>query len=133
MEDDLNTARALGAIFDMVREANSLADRGELREVDKVPLLEALQQFDEIFAVIKDDDAEKVKAAMEWARAAGILKDSGPQAEALSDADVDHLIEERNAARRARDFTRSDAIRKQLSDGGILVEDTKDGIRWKRK
>src|SRR6202000_1112483 len=76
MEDDLNTARASAAIFDMVREANILADRGELREGDKAPLLEALQQFDEIFAVLKDDDAEKIKAIMEWAKASGVLKDA---------------------------------------------------------
>ena len=133
MEDDLNTAYASGAIFDMVREANTLADRGELREGDKAPLLEALQQFDEIFAVLKDDDAEKMKAAMEWARSHGILKDSEVPADAISDAEVDRLIEERNAAKKARDFARSDAIRKQLSDAGIVVEDTKDGIRWKRK
>ncbi len=72
MEDDLNTARASAAIFDMVREANILADRSELREGDKAPLLEALQQFDEIFAVLKDDDAEKMKSAMEWARSHGM-------------------------------------------------------------
>jgi cysteinyl-tRNA synthetase len=133
MEDDLNTARASAAIFDMVREANTLADRGELREGDKAPLLEALQQFDEIFAVIKDDDAEKMKAAMEWARAHGMLQASDVPADAISDADVKRLIEERNAAKKSRDFARSDAIRKQLSDAGIVVEDTKDGIRWKRK
>ena len=85
MEDDLNMAYASGAIFDMVREANILADQGELREGDKAPLLEALQQFDEIFAVIKDDDAEKTKAAMEWARSHGILKDSDIPADAMSD------------------------------------------------
>jgi cysteinyl-tRNA synthetase len=133
MEDDLNTAYASAAIFDMVREANTLADRGELREGDKAPLLEALQQFDEIFAVLKDDDAEKMKVAMEWARAHGILKDSDVPAEGMSDAEITRLIEERNAAKKARDFARSDAIRKQLSDAGIVVEDTKDGIRWKRK
>jgi cysteinyl-tRNA synthetase len=133
MEDDLNTAYTSGAIFDMVREANILADRSELREGDKAPLLEALQQFDEIFAVLKDDDAEKMKAAMEWARSHGMLKDSEVPADAISDADVNRLIEERNAAKKARDFARSDAIRKQLADAGILVEDTKDGIRWKRK
>jgi cysteinyl-tRNA synthetase len=133
MEDDLNTAYASAAIFDMVREANTLADRGELREGDKEPLLEALQQFDEIFAVLKDDDAEKMKAAMEWARSHGILKDSEPPTEGISDAEVNRLIDERNAAKKARDFARSDAIRKQLADAGIVVEDTKDGIRWKRK
>jgi cysteinyl-tRNA synthetase len=133
MEDDLNTAYASAAIFDMVREANTLADRGELREGDKAPLLEALQQFDEIFAVLKDDDAEKMKAAMDWARSHGILKESEVPAEGMSDAEVNRLVEERNAAKKARDFARSDAIRKQLSDAGIVVEDTKDGIRWKRK
>jgi cysteinyl-tRNA synthetase len=133
MEDDLNTAYASAAIFDMVREANTLADRGELREGDKATLLEALQQFDEIFAVLKDDDAEKMKVAMEWARSHGILKDSDVPAEGMSDAEITRLIEERNAAKKARDFARSDAIRKQLSDAGIVVEDTKDGIRWKRK
>ncbi|HSK43806.1 MAG TPA: cysteine--tRNA ligase, partial [Candidatus Binatia bacterium] len=75
----------------------------------------------------------KMKAAMEWARAHGILKESEVPANAISDAEVDRLIEERNAAKKARDFARSDAIRKQLSDAGILVEDTKDGTRWKRK
>lgn len=133
MEDDLNTAYASGAIFDMVREANTLADRGELREGDKAPLLEALQQFDEIFAVLKDDDAEKTKAAMEWARSHGILKDSQVPADAISDAEVDRLIEERNAAKKSRDFARSDAIRKQLAESGVILEDTKDGVRWKRK
>jgi cysteinyl-tRNA synthetase len=133
MEDDLNTAYASAAIFDMVREANILADHGELREGDKAPLLEALQQFDEIFAVLKDDDAEKMKAAMEWAHSHGILKDSEVPADTMSDADINRLIEERNAAKKARDFARSDAIRKQLSDAGIVVEDTKDGSRWKRK
>lgn len=133
MEDDLNTAYASAAIFDMVREINTLADRGELREGDKAPLLEALQQFDEIFAVIKDDDAEKMAAAMEWARSHGLLKDTDAPANSMSDEAVNQLVEERTAAKKARDFARSDAIRKQLSDAGIIVEDTKDGIRWKRK
>jgi cysteinyl-tRNA synthetase len=133
MEDDLNTAYASAAIFDMVREANILADRGDLREGDKTPLLEALEQFDQIFAVLKDDDAPKIKAAMDWALSHGILKDSDVPSDAISDDDVNRLIEERNAAKKARDFARSDAIRKQLSDAGIIVEDTKEGIRWKRK
>jgi cysteinyl-tRNA synthetase len=133
MEDDLNTARAAAAIFDMVREANTLADRGELREGDKAPLREALQQFDEIFAVIQDDDAEKTKAAMEWARAHGVAIEAGTSASEMSDEEVNRLIEERNAAKKARDFARSDAIRKQLAEAGIVVEDTKEGIRWKRK
>jgi cysteinyl-tRNA synthetase len=133
MDDDLNTARASAAIFDMVREANTLADRGELREGDKAPLLEALDQFDEIFAVLKDDDAAKTKAALEWAKAHGVAVEAGVGDAGMPDAEVNRLIEERNAAKKTRDFARSDAIRKQLTDAGIVVEDTKDGIRWKRK
>ncbi len=132
LEDDLNTAQALAAMFDMVREANTVADRGELRQDDKAPLLQALQQFDEIFAVIQDDDSAKMTRAMEWARAHGLATD-GDRAAAMSDAEVENLIAQRNAAKKARDFARSDAIRKQLADAGIVVEDTKDGIRWKRK
>jgi len=130
MEDDLNTAYASAAVFDMVREMNTLADHGELREGDKAPSLEVLERFDEIFAVMKDGDADKMKAAMEWARGQGLM---GAAAETVPDEEVNRLIEERNAAKRARDFARSDAIRKQLADGGIVLEDTKDGTRWKRK
>ena len=133
MEDDLNTARAQGAIFDMVREANATADQGELKQDDKAPLLAALQQFDEIFAVIKDDDAEKIARATEWAKAHGKLEGSALSTATISDAEVERLVAERNAAKKARDFAKSDAIRKQLTDAGIVVEDTKDGIRWKRK
>src|SRR5262249_23638115 len=114
LEDDLNTARALGALFDMVREANTAADHNELRADDKAPLLATLQQFDEIFDVLKDDPAGKTSGG-------------------LSDEDVERLIAERNAAKKNRDFARADSIRKQLTDAGIIVEDTKDGIRWKRK
>jgi cysteinyl-tRNA synthetase len=135
LEDDLNTARALGAIFDMVREANTADDRGELRHDDKTPLLEALNQFDEVFAVLKDDDAEKMGRAMEWARAHGKLTDAEASLSAsrMSDEEVNRLSAERDAAKRARDFGRADAIRKQLTEAGIIVEDTKDGTRWKRK
>jgi len=133
MEDDLNTARALGAVFDMVREANTAADRDELRDGDKAPLLAALRHFDEIFAVLKDDDAEKMAHAAEWAKAHGLLEQSKLSASQISDAEVEQLISERTTAKKARDFARSDAIRAQLTDAGIIVEDTKDGIRWKRK
>jgi len=51
----------------------------------------------------------------------------------LSDAQIEALITERNEVKRARDFARADAIRKQLTDAGVLLEDTKDGVRWKRK
>lgn len=133
MEDDLNTARALGAMFDMVREANAAADRGELRQEDKRALLGALEQFDEIFAVLKDDDGAKIARAAEWAKAHGLLEQSSLSASRIADEEVERLIAERTAAKRARDFGRADAIRAHLTEAGIVVEDTKDGIRWKRK
>jgi cysteinyl-tRNA synthetase len=133
MEDDLNTARALAAMFDMVREANTVADQGGLKQDDKAPLLAALQQFDEIFAVLKDDDAEKIARVAAWAKSQGKLEGSEISADVIADTDVERLIAERNAAKKARDFAKSDAIRKQLTEAGIAVEDTKDGIRWKRK
>ncbi|HET6841390.1 MAG TPA: cysteine--tRNA ligase [Candidatus Angelobacter sp.] len=132
LDDDLNTAQALAAMFDMVREANTLADRGELRQDDKAPLLQALRQFDEIFAVVEDDDTAKMNRALEWARAHGLANGAG-LSPAITDEEVELLVGERNAAKKARDFARSDAIRKQLTEAGIIVEDTKDGIRWKRK
>jgi cysteinyl-tRNA synthetase len=130
--DDLNTAQALAAMFDLVREANTIADQGQLRQEDKAPLLEALREFDEIFAVIKDDDAEKMAHAMEWARAHG-LETTGLPSQTISDGEVEQLIADRTAAKKARDFAKADAIRNQLTEAGIIVEDTKDGIRWKRK
>src|SRR5262249_29149380 len=73
LDDDLNTARLLGALFDMVREANTVADAGELRADDRAPLLAALDQFDEIFAVLKDDDTEKMDRVRAWAGPDGRL------------------------------------------------------------
>jgi cysteinyl-tRNA synthetase len=132
LEDDLNTAQALAAIFDMVREANIAADRNLLLHDDRAPLLGALRQFDEIFAVLEDDDAAKINRAMEWARAEGRIG-AGTSTPAISDEEIEKLIAERTAAKKARDFTRSDALRAQLTEAGIILEDTKDGVRWKRK
>jgi cysteinyl-tRNA synthetase len=132
LEDDLNTARALGAIFDMVRDANTAADKNELRQDDKAPLLDALRWFNEVFPVLNEDDAEKMARAAEWAKAHG-FENSGATIVAMSDQEVDRLIAERTAAKKVRDFAKADAIRAQLVEAGIVVEDTKDGIRWKRK
>src|SRR5581483_7613349 len=139
LNDDLNTARALGAIFDMVRDVNAAADAGQVCKGDVPELLRTLKQFDEIFAVLKDDDAAKVRATVEWAKQEGLSdKISAATAElakaaALSDEEVEKLVAEHSQARKARDFARSDAIRAQLADNGIILENTKDGVRWKRK
>jgi len=137
MDDDLNTAQALAAIFDMTREANIAGDADKLYRDDARRLLQVLEEFDDIFAVLKDDDAVKTAAAVEWARAEGRLKEDAPELKALSngipDSQIEALIEERNAAKRARDFSKADAIRTQLADSGVILEDTKEGVRWKRR
>jgi cysteinyl-tRNA synthetase len=139
LSDDLNTARALGAMFDLVRDVNAAADAGEVRKDDIPHVLEALVQFDEIFAVLKDDDAAKVRAIVEWAQSEGLQEKITPaaaelaKAAAMSDGEVERLVSEHSEARKARNFARSDEIRKQLADNGIILENTKDGVRWKRK
>ena len=96
-------------------------------------------KFDEIFAVLNDDDAPKMKRVLDWAISEGREKDisnelrEAIQSGKLSDADIEARIEAMKAARTARDFKASDAIRNELADRGILVEITKDGIRWRRK
>src|SRR6195256_506092 len=75
LDDDLNTAQAQAAIFDMVRRANAAFDAGEIKKDDVPPLLDALAKFDEIFAVLNDDDGPKLKEVFGWALAEGREKD----------------------------------------------------------
>ncbi|MFZ0804234.1 MAG: cysteine--tRNA ligase [Terriglobales bacterium] len=139
MDDDLNTAQAQAAIFDMVRKANVAIDAGQLGKNDAVSLLQVLERFDELFAVLKDEDAPKIKSIVEWAQAEGrggeIDKDmlEAISSRQISDADVQKKIADIDAARRNRDFKTSDSIRAELAAAGIAVEITKDGVRWKRK
>ena len=139
LDDDLNTAQAQAAIFDMVRAANVAIDAGDIRAGDVPPLLAALNQFDEIFAVLHDDDAAQMKHIFDWAKSEGRDKDISPelreivQSASLSDAEIDAKIAQMAAARKARDFAKSDAIRAELVAQGILIEQTKEGIRWRRK
>ena len=139
MEDDLNTAQAQGAIFDMVRAANAAIDAGQLKKDDTQPLLQAIEKFDQLFAVLKDDDAAKMKSILDWAKTEGREKDISPQlleaisSQQLSDADIEKKIAEMEQARRARNFKQSDALRAELTSAGIIVENTKDGVRWRRK
>jgi len=123
LSDDLNTAVALAAIFDLVRDVNTAIDRGEFLAGDAGPVLAALARFDQIFGVLTDDDAEKLCAA-----------GAAPATDQISDAEVERLIAEREAARKRRDFAASDGLRQELADRGIILEDTRDGgVRWKRK
>jgi cysteinyl-tRNA synthetase len=122
LSDDLNTARALAAAFDLLRETNIAIDKGEFRQGEVAAVQQFLATFDRVFTVMEDNDAEKL-------RALGFGGDSGP-----SDAEIEKLIAERQAARQRRDFAVSDRIRKELADRGIIIEDVKDGsVRWKRQ
>jgi cysteinyl-tRNA synthetase len=139
LDDDLNTAQAQAAIFEMVRQANAAFDAGTIKKDDVKPLLAALAKFDEIFAVLDDDDAAKMKQVFDWAAKEGRDKDvssglrEAVESGQLADADIEKKIEAMKTARSARDFKTSDAIRAELANAGILVEITKEGIRWRRK
>ncbi len=139
LEDDLNTAQAQGAIFEMVRAANAAFDAGEVRKDDVPALLGALERFDEVFAVLADDDAPKIKGILDWARAEGREKEISPElldiegSATLSDAEIEKKVAEMNAARATRNFRESDRHRAELTTAGIIVENTKDGVRWRRK
>ncbi len=139
LDDDLNTAQAQAAIFEMVRQANAAFDTGGVKQDDVPPLLAVLTRFDEVFAVLEDDDGPKMKRVCDWAATEGRDKDISDelreaiQSGQLSDADIEKKIAAMKAARASRDFKTSDALRAELAEAGILVEITKDGIRWRRK
>ena len=109
MDDDLNTSIALAAIHNLSREVNTALARKKVKEENKRELLELLTRFDTVLNVLGDQQTE------------------------LLDSEVQALIDERQEARRRRDFGRADEIRIELADRGIVLEDTKDGVRWKRK
>jgi len=111
MDDDLNTASALGVLFEFIRDSNTAMDSGTFQAGNAAPALEVLKRFDEVFDVMKPTVAEG----------------------GMGNEAIDNLAAERNAAKKARDFARADAIRADLLDKGIILEDTKEGTRWKRK
>ena len=136
LANDLNTAEARAAIFDLVRAANTAADQGTLRRGNAVQVLAVLGLFDGVFAVLKDRDADLTRAALAWAEQENRLNEADPAllaTLAFSDADIDALVAERTMAKKQRNFARADAIRNDLLSKGILLEDAKDGVRWKRK
>ncbi|HWS55615.1 MAG TPA: cysteine--tRNA ligase [Pyrinomonadaceae bacterium] len=109
MDDDLNTSVALAAVHSLKTEANRALDACALREDDRRDILETVERFNSVLNVFGRDEAE------------------------LLDADIQALIDERQQARHRRDFRRADEIRDQLAARGITLEDTRDGVRWKRR
>ena len=106
MEDDFNTADAIAAIFELVKLANITAESGSKAYVQH--LFDTIVQLCDILGIITEKKEE------------------------LLDADIEALIEERQAARKAKNFARADEIRDMLADKGIILEDTRAGVKWKR-
>jgi cysteinyl-tRNA synthetase len=139
LDDDLNAAEAQAAMFDMLRKVNTALDAGEVRQADVKPMLEAISKFDEIFGVLNDDDQSKMREVLEWARAEGREKEVSPElleiagSPQLTDEKITEKVSEMEAARKSRNFKSSDAIRGELTAAGIIIENTKEGVRWRRK
>lgn len=108
MEDDLNTADALGTVFNLVKDINLLVAGGAKKD----SLEAALEGYDELCSVL------------------GLVYNFGDDS---LDTEVEAMIAERTAARKARDFAKADAIRERLSEMGIVLEDTPQGVKWSRK
>ncbi|MGB8030235.1 MAG: cysteine--tRNA ligase [Terracidiphilus sp.] len=136
LANDLNTAEALAAVFEMVRAANTAIDQGQFFAEDRDAILPVLKDFDAVFDVIEDRDAEATRRALEWAKETDRMAEVAPEllaAQSLTDEAIEALVAERTAAKKARNFARADQIRNELAEKGVVIEDSKDGVRWKRK
>jgi len=114
MQDDLNTAAALGAIFELVRRLNSRIDAGEVGKGDVPTIRDAFDEFDRVLGVLS-------------------LRREEEEHPPVPVDEIERLIEDRHAARRRRDFAAADRIRNDLATRGVLLEDNAGGTRWKRK
>lgn len=136
LANDLNTAEARAPVFELIRTANTAMDQGQFFAEDRDGILGVLASFDTVFDVIEDHDAEPTRRAVEWAEQTGRLADVAPALlarQSLSDEAVDGLVAERELAKKQRNFARADQIRNELAEKGIVLEDSKEGTRWKRK
>ena len=107
MEDDLNTADAISAIFELVKYTNSNISSENGKELVKAGL-DMIRKLCDVLGIITEVKKEKL------------------------DSEIEALIEERQAARKAKNFARADEIRDQLAAEGIILEDTREGVKWKR-
>jgi len=130
MDDDFNTAKALGEVFEAVRLSNQVLDSMK-RETEKIsrndfsPLSEAFQDISTVLGIFH------LKAG-EWFQDT-VTADVGQKDASLSPAEIENMIEERNTARREKDWKRADELRDKLHQMGIILEDTDKGTQWKVK
>ncbi len=108
MDDDLDTPRACAVFFDTIRDANRLLDEHAISSDQAQEVLDLIHKIDSVIGMIKEE-------------------------EVLLDEEIEQLIEERQEARKHRDFAKADSIRDRLAEQGILLEDTRGGVRWKRR
>jgi cysteinyl-tRNA synthetase len=109
MNDDFNTPDAISAVFELVSEANLYMQRERVTAETLELLMETLRTFDDVLGVLPGEEAE------------------------LLDEEIEALIAERMTARKAKEWARADEIRDLLTEKGIYLEDTPQGIRWRRK
>jgi len=136
LSNDLNTAEARAPIFELIRAANTAIDQGRFFLSDREAILSVLAAFDAVFDVVEDRDAEPTRRVVEWAKQAGRMDEIAPELlarQSLTDEAIDALVAERTQAKKQRNFARADQIRNELAEKGIVIEDSKDGVRWKRK
>jgi cysteinyl-tRNA synthetase len=136
LANDLNTAEARAPIFELLRAANTAMDQGQLKAGDRDAILKVLRSFDGVFDVMEDRDAEVTRKALEWAEQTDRMGQVATELlvrQGLTDEAIDALVTERTEAKKQRNFARADQIRNELADKGVVIEDSKDGVRWKRK
>ena len=137
LANDLNTAEARAPIFDLIRAANTAIDQGQLLAGDRDAILAVLASFDAVFDVMEDRDAETTRRALDWAQQsghAGLIDPRLVAAAHITDEQIEVLVAERTQAKRQRNFARADEIRNHLlASWSVVIEDSKDGVRWKRK
>ena len=108
MDDDFNTSVALAVVHNLSREVNTALARKQVKADNQRELLDIINRIDSVLNIF------------------------GEQQREILDSEIQALLDQRQEARRRRDFARADEIRRELADRGIILEDTKDGVRWKR-